>query len=126
VARERLKVILATLTGDLPVKEACRRLQISESRFHQLRQQALVGMQEGLSPRPPGRPARETEDPEVLELRRQVAWLEEELEISRLRTEIALWKPSLLRDPVSPPPKKGGSSPKRERGRRSDGGRSAT
>jgi hypothetical protein len=58
------------------------------------------------------------------ELRERVAWLEEELEISRLRTEIAMWKPSLLRDQVPAPKKKGPSSkPKghpRQRRKRGD------
>jgi transposase-like protein len=117
--KERLKTILATLNGDLPVREACRRLEVSESRFHELRHSALQSMLAGLAPRPPGRPAQEREPKEVQELRERVAWLEEELEISRLRTEIAMWKPSLLRDPEPPPEKKGSSSKRKgRRGRR--------
>jgi len=123
--RERLKTILATLAGDVSVKEACERLGVSESRFHELRRLALEGMVEGLSPRPPGRPAKEEKDTEVVRLLRRVAWLEEELEIARVRTEIAVWNPGLLRDPVSPLPEKKGSSPKGSRGsrrrRRGDG-----
>jgi transposase-like protein len=112
--KERLKVILETLTGDLPVPEACRRLSISESRFHELRQQALTGMLSGLAPRAPGRPPAEREPDQVQELKAQVRFLEQELQISRVQTEIAVVDPSLLRDPV-PPRKKKVSSPPRTR-----------
>jgi hypothetical protein len=116
--KERLKTILATLTGELSVKEACERLLVSESRFHEIRKTALGGMLEGLSPRPPGRPAKKKEPKEVRELKARVAWLEEELEIARLRTEIAMWKPGLLRDPALPSKKKGPSSKLRKRSSR--------
>ena len=33
-AKRRLKAILATMSGDLTVKEACEHLGVSESRFH--------------------------------------------------------------------------------------------
>ena len=120
--KERLKTILATVTGNLSVKEACSRLEVSASRFHELRQTALNGMLAGLAPRPPGRPAKEREPKEVRELRERVAWLEEELEISRLKTEIAMWKPALLRE-VTPSPEKKGSSSKLKRVKRGRGRR---
>ena len=113
-AKERMRTVLATLTGDLTVAEACERLSVSETRFHDLRKTALESMLEGLTPKPPGRPAEPEEDEEIQQLREENDWLTEELEIARLRTEIAMWKPSLLRDPVHTPEKKG-SSPKRRR-----------
>jgi transposase-like protein len=117
--KERMKAILATLAEDLSVPEACERLGIGASRFHELRRLALEAMRDGLAPRPPGRPPNPPEeDEEVTRLKGRIDWLEEELEISRLRTEIAMWKPSLLRDPVSSPPEKGGSSSRRVRRRR--------
>jgi len=116
--KERLKTILATILGELPVQEAAARLGLSESRFHELRQSALRGMLAGLAPRPPGRPAKKREPKEVKDLRERVAWLEEELEISRLRTEIAMSNPALLRDPVPAPKKKGPSSKSQRRPRR--------
>src|SRR5262249_59536399 len=58
-AKERLKVILETLTGRCRVQEACLRLGICEQRFHQLRQQALEAALAGLEPGTPGRPARQ-------------------------------------------------------------------
>jgi transposase-like protein len=125
-AKARLKAILATLGGELSVKEACAELGVSESRFHALRQSALQGLLAGLAPRPPGRPAKEREPPEVTALRERVAWLEEELEISRLRTEVAMENPSLLRIPARPGKKGGASSKRRDRRRRRRGGRGGT
>jgi len=110
-SRAKLKTILATLLGELTVAEATERLGISESRFHELRRQALEGMMTGLEPRSPGRPPAPREAEEVTELRERLSWLEEELEISRLKTEIAMWNPSLLRESVPKRSKKKGSSP---------------
>jgi transposase-like protein len=124
-AKERMRTVLATLTGDLTVSEACERLSVSETRFHDLRRTALEAMLEGLTPKPSGRPREPEEDEEVQRLRQQNAWLTEELEIARLRTEIAVWKPSLLRPPA-PPGKKGGSSSSRKRRRRRDAGKGGT
>jgi transposase-like protein len=125
--KARLKAILATLTGDLSVPEACARLGVSESRFHELRQMALTAMLEGLAPRPVGRPPTEPEESaEVRHLKAQRAWLEEELEIARTRLEVALVNPDLLRDPISTPPEKGGSSAKKRRRKRRDKGGATT
>ena len=49
-AKERLKWILATLSGEATIPEACRALEINESRFHQVRNewlQAAVGSWRG-------------------------------------------------------------------------------
>jgi hypothetical protein len=125
--KAQLKTILATLTGELTVGRAAARLGVSESRFHELRRKALLGMMAGLAPRSPGRPPSPKDTDEVADLKERVAWFEEELEISRLRTEIALWKPWILRDPVSVPPwEKKGSSPKGARRKPKPGGRSDT
>ena len=122
-SKKRLKAILATLSGELSVPEACERLEVSETRFHDLRRSALEGMLAGIEPRPPGRPPKEPEeDPEVTYLKARLAWAEEELQITRVRTEIALVNPKLLRDPIPwPPPErpeKRGSSAKPSRRRR--------
>lgn len=124
VAKERIKAFLETLSEDLSVEEACSRLAMSETRFHELRLVALQAMLAGIQPRPAGRPPKEPEEPaEVTALRSRIGWLEEELEIARLRTEIALVNPKLLREPQPwPPPergeKKGSSAKRRRRSRR--------
>jgi transposase-like protein len=115
--KARMRAILETLSGELSVPEACERLEMSETRFHELRQEALQAMLQGIEPRPPGRPPKEPEeDEEVAYLKARLAWVEEELQISRTRTEIALFNPKLLRDPIPcpppEPPKKKGSLPK--------------
>ena len=126
-SKKRLKAVLATLLSQMTVAEACQELSLSESQFHEIRRRALAGMVEGLAPRPPGRPPNPVEDEEVSSLKQQVEDLREELQIARLRTEIAMWKPSLLRDPVHTPEKKG-SSPKGRRRKQppSGGGKDAT
>jgi hypothetical protein len=127
-SKKRLKAVIATLLGHMTIAEACEELSLSESRFHEIRQRALAGMMEGLEPRPPGRPPNPVENEEVAALERRIDILREELEIARLRTEIAVWKPSLLRDPIRPREKRGSSAKGRRRKRkpRSGGGKSGT
>ena len=115
----RVKTVLLTMTGELSVQGACARLGIGHTRFHELRREVLEGAVEGARAGRPGRPAKE-EPPEAMKVRRlerRIATLEEELELSLLRTEIAVTMPHLLRAPWSERTEKGGSSPKRK-GRR--------
>jgi hypothetical protein len=116
----RLKTVLRTLTEELSVQEACERLEIGSSRFHQLRREVLEAAIAGTRPGRPGRPRREEpeESGEIRQLRRRVAELEEELELAMLRTEIAVTMPHLLRPPRPGGAEKGGSSAKRKRRRR--------
>jgi len=114
MSKERMKAIFETVAGDLSVVEACARLEVGETRFHEPRQQALTSMLEDLAPRPVGRPPKEPEESkDVTRLKAQVAWLEEELEVSRTRTVIAMVNPKLLREPIVPSPQKKGSSAKK-------------
>jgi hypothetical protein len=57
-AKERLQVILQTMTGTCRVSEACDLLGIGMQRFHQLRRRALLGALAALEPRASGRPGR--------------------------------------------------------------------
>jgi hypothetical protein len=118
--RERLKAILQTLTGELPVREACRRLSVGESRFHEIRKEVLQAAVGGLRPRRTGRPpAEETEESaEIRRLSRRIEDLEAELQLSWLRSEIAVTMPHLLDRPERVEREKKGSSPKRRRKRR--------
>jgi transposase len=100
-AKRRLRVVLETVTGELSVREACERLDLSEARFHQIRQQALEGALEGLRPAAPGRPRKpeaSAAPSRVEELEREVQDLRIDLQAARVRTEIALTMPHLLRD----------------------------
>lgn len=95
LAKERLKVVLETIAGNCRVSDACRRLNICEQRFHQLRQQVLEAALSELEPRTPGRrpqtltPA----DEEIRRLREELAAKDSELRTARVREEIALILP---------------------------------
>jgi hypothetical protein len=91
LARERVKVVLQTLTGELRVQEACELLQISEQRFDELRIEAIQAAVASLEPKPAGRPPRSaTIDPaEAEQLRARVANLEAQLAAALVRADLA-------------------------------------
>lgn len=96
--KQRLKVILQTLSGELSVLQACETLGVSEPHFHRLRERALTGAAEALEPRPAGRPAAAL-DPglaRMAELEEQVAQMSLELRASQVREQIAVLMPHLL------------------------------
>ena len=97
-AKQRLQVILQTLTGEKTVEAACAELQIGEAAFHKLRQRTLQDAVTSLEPRPAGRPPQPVspEAEQVTELQRQMRELKIDLRASQLRTEIALTMPHLL------------------------------
>jgi hypothetical protein len=112
--RERLRVILRTLSEELSVAEACSRLGVSESRFAELRTIALSAALSALAPRPAGRPRKKEEEPdEVVALRGRVKDLELDLACACVKTEIALVMPKLLVRETEEPAeaKKGGPHP---------------
>jgi len=95
-AKERLQVVLQTLAGTCRVQQACRQLGVGESRFHELRQQALTAALAGLEPRPAGRPAAAATAAaaaDVAALQTQVAELEVAVRAAQTREEIALVLP---------------------------------
>lgn len=116
--RERLRLVLATISGEITVAEASQQLGIGPSRFHALRQellQAAVSRADGL----PSAPMADSEaaDVELAKLRHENQELRIALEASRIREEIAVVMPHLLhKDGDADPQKKGG---RRRRGKRS-------
>jgi hypothetical protein len=112
-AKERLRVILDTLSGHCRVHEACARLGVCEQRFRQLRQQALAAALAGLEPRPIGRPPRPVtpEAEHLAALTSEMAHKDEELQTAQAREEIALILPRLLHEPPSAEKK----TPRRQR-----------
>lgn len=95
--RRRVRIILATLTGTLPIAQACAELGVGRARFHALRWQVLAGAMDALQPRPRGRPRRVPEvSPEVQALHDRIRELEIALRTTALRSEIALALPHLL------------------------------
>ena len=97
-ARQRLKIILRTLSGALTVEHACAELGIGRSGFHKLRRQFLVQATELLEPRPHGRQRRVPTDADqrVAHLQAQIVQLKLDLKAQQIREEIALVMPHLL------------------------------
>lgn len=98
-ARLRLKVILQTISGVLTIPQACQQLNLSEARFHELRSEWLQSAAQALEPKPLGRPALTTpqEHTEIQRLRERAENLEIHLQAARVREQIALTMPHLLR-----------------------------
>ncbi len=85
-------MILATLTGEMLVEEACEELDIGPTQLASQRRRALQGALDALLPRAGGRPRKETTVSldEVEALRKRNAELERELKKLRARIELAL------------------------------------
>ena len=89
-AKQRMTTLLMTLEGSCTIDEARSRLNVSESRLHDLRQHWLQGALELLEPRRPGRPPRahEASAARIDELEQQVRELERELALAQARCEV--------------------------------------
>lgn len=98
-ARERLRLILDTMAGKIAVEEACRKLDIGEARFHEMRCEVLQAAIGRLEPGRAGRPPKRTgeESSEVAALKKEIDDLKFDLQASRLREEIAVAMPNVLR-----------------------------
>lgn len=101
-AKQRVHVILQTMTGELRVQEACAQLDVCEQRIRQLRTAILRAAIDSVEDRPPGRPAQAEEPGEVLALRAQVAQLQQQLQAARLSAEIAVALPHVAVAPPAP------------------------
>jgi len=88
--KRRLRVILGTLSGEMTIDEASEELALSERRIHQIREVALRGALDALTPRPPGRHVEEPDERsrEIEELRSEVRSLKGDLEVERIRREL--------------------------------------
>ncbi|MFP4451392.1 MAG: helix-turn-helix domain-containing protein [Rhodosalinus sp.] len=98
-AKGRLEVILKTLSGEATVSEACAELGIGETAFHRLRRRTLQDALASLEPRSPGRPRQYTpeEEDELAQMKSELKELDFELQASRIREEIALTMPHVLK-----------------------------
>jgi hypothetical protein len=117
-AKQRLEVILETITGELTIDQACQCLGIKPAMLYRLRAEVLEAGLASLEPRPLGRP-RQVPTAEQLrceELQGQVAELESELKVAAVRGEITSVMPHLA-EPDSPG-KKTANPEKRKRRRR--------
>jgi hypothetical protein len=103
-SKARLKTILLVLQGELSVDVASERLGISPSRFHELRETALCGALEAIAPRPAGRPARsQVKDARIAELEDELDDARMQIEIERVRSELAVLMPEVMRGKTRPP-----------------------
>src|SRR5262245_41475695 len=92
LAKERLRVILANLAGELSPSQACAALGIEESWYFELRHRALGRWVETLEPEPAGRRPAAPPLPEherIADLEEQVERLELELKAAQLRADLA-------------------------------------
>lgn len=112
-ARRRLHQIVRALAGKSSVPEACAELGVGESRFHQLRQEALEGALAALEPRETGRPRRPAVPgaARIAELEEELRELRWELQACHIREELADVLPrraAAVKKTTSRPPAKRG------------------
>ena len=99
LAKQRLRLILETLSGQTSIPQACEALGIGEAMFHKMRTRFLDEASGLLEPRKPG-PQGEEISPEqarIEKLEKEVRELSISLEASRIRTELALVMPHVLK-----------------------------
>jgi hypothetical protein len=90
-AKERLKVMLLTLSGELTIPQACAQLGIHETRFHVQRAATLQAALGSLEPRPAGRPPhlRSPEEQRIADLEAQLGEARLDLQAAQIRLEHA-------------------------------------
>lgn len=101
-AKAKARTILATLSGELTVAQACEALGVGETRFREMRQEFLISGIVGMEPKPRGRPRKETKpgEDEVEALKRENLELREELVFARARAVLATAFPHLVHEPT--------------------------
>lgn len=96
--KQRLTLFLQTMSGQCSVGDACKELEICESRFFAQRAEWLEGSLALLEPGSPGRPAKPAPLPEPAEvnaLRERVRELEKRLTVAEVRSDLACIQPRL-------------------------------
>lgn|SRR5262249_3794000 len=102
--KARVKTILRVFAGELSVDEAAEHLGVCPSRFHELRDEMLMGAIEALSPKRPGRPPNPPSTSQrVLDLEQELERTRYELEVERVRCQIQLAVPEVLLGKARPP-----------------------
>lgn len=95
--KQRLRTILATLSGTARLFESCAALDVGETRFRQLRRRALQSALDGIKAKPSGRPSKAAtfEAQRLSELERLLADKELALQQALVREEVALILPQV-------------------------------
>jgi transposase-like protein len=98
-ARQRLKTIFQTVAGELTVEQACAMLGINRSAFNKMRSQFIANAVQLLEPRPSGRKRRivTPEQAQIQQLREENDQLRFQLKAQRVREEIGILMPHLLK-----------------------------
>jgi len=102
LAKQRLKVVLQTISGELTIPQACERLQLSEARFHELRSACLQTACESIEPKAVGRPAPQPpteQEQKIQKLEAQIKELKIDLRAAQIREEMALLMPEVMVQP---------------------------
>ena len=102
LAKQRLRVVLQTISGELTVPQACARLQLSEARFHELRSACLQTACAAFEPKAVGRPAPPPpteQEQKIQHLEQQLTELKVDLRAAQIREELALLMPEVLVPP---------------------------
>lgn len=114
-AVKRMRAILETIAGTKTVEDVCRELDISQAMFFKMRTRFLEESVQLLEPRPVGRKKTgpSPEEVRIGELERENQDLRLKLEAERVKTEIALVMPHLLRsaDQKKTSPERGTGNP---------------
>jgi cytochrome P450 len=98
LAKLRLKVILETLAGERTIAQACEALGIGETAFYKLRERTLRDALGSLEPRARGRPRKDPEPAAQADaMQRQIDAMQMEMHAGRIREQIALIMPHLLK-----------------------------
>lgn len=98
-AKQRLAVIMKSISGELSIREACRKLGIEKSAFYRMRDTVLSSALASLEPKERGRPRTPapTEEQEyIADLEATVREQRIELEASLIREELAIAMPHVL------------------------------
>ena len=91
-AKQRLRLMLGTVAGQITVEQACAELNICQAAFFKLRTRTLQEMVEGLEPRQVGRPPQPVapDQQRIEELTAHIGQLEIQLQAARIREDLAL------------------------------------
>ncbi len=97
-SKARLKMILDTIAGRITIKEACEKLDISESRFYKLRTDILQSALINLEPKPKGRPGLQVDEKhkEIEELKDELRRLRLDNKVLELKSQFSALAPHLL------------------------------
>jgi len=113
-AKRRVQMILATISGEMSVADACREIGVGPTQFANLREQILQGAVDAAEPKPIGRPKLAAEPVNVDDLEDEI--LERDFENTMLRAKLDVNEALRARGASKSPA--GGKAPKkRPRGR---------